>query len=537
MKPKLLSTIALAALASGAAWAQSAVDAYTVTPVELRGSARFVGMGGAFTSLGGDISCMTQNPAGLGLYRSSDLGLTFDIGIRSYKAATNDGIDKHSETRPKFDNFGYVGVSNLSGALRSFQWGVSYNRLAVMDRLSSGYVNPAPATSLSNYAAYLTNGVNSADMLGGDNYDPYFDSSINWLSTLAFKSFMISNDGSDESYSGLYNKNLGTYGDALFDVRERGYTDEYNIDFAGNVSDVVFWGLGVGIVDMQYTRETNYSESMEAALVYDEPADVLTSGNAGFNLYNYKSIGGSGANLKFGLIVRPVEMLRIGAAIHTPTWMHLSHNGYGVVDYNYTPDGSTATNSGNKDTPDYDYSSRLNSPWRFMIGASVVLGSKAILSADYERVAYNDMKMKYNTYGRFGSEYVEDTAGNQDIKDYYKAANIFRIGAEYRLLPNLSLRAGYNYQSSAVGQKAMDNSIYISTAGTDPSYAFYNDTQNISVGLGYRYRAWYIDLAYLHTRQTGTYRAFTGFEGSPAAPSASLTNTYNNIVISTGIRF
>ncbi|MDE5662392.1 MAG: UPF0164 family protein [Muribaculaceae bacterium] len=92
MKPKLLSTIALAALASGAAWAQSAVDAYTVTPVELRGSARFVGMGGAFTSLGGDISCMTQNPAGLGLYRSSDLGLTFDIGIRSYQAAPNDGI-------------------------------------------------------------------------------------------------------------------------------------------------------------------------------------------------------------------------------------------------------------------------------------------------------------------------------------------------------------------------------------------------------------------------------------------------------------
>ena len=78
--------------------------------VAMRGTARFVGMGGAFTSLGSDISCMTQNPAGLGLYRHSDIGLTFDISMRNYKTATSDRTNSNSETKLRFDNFGYVGV-------------------------------------------------------------------------------------------------------------------------------------------------------------------------------------------------------------------------------------------------------------------------------------------------------------------------------------------------------------------------------------------------------------------------------------------
>ena len=101
--------------------AQSAVDALSVSPSQLRGSARFVSMGGAFTSLGGDISCMTQNPAGLGMYRYSDVGLTFDVSFRNYKNVTNQGSFSQNETRATFDNFGYVGVTNLNGAMRNFQ--------------------------------------------------------------------------------------------------------------------------------------------------------------------------------------------------------------------------------------------------------------------------------------------------------------------------------------------------------------------------------------------------------------------------------
>ncbi len=537
-----LSLLACAATAS----AQSAVDAYNITPTQLRGSARFIGMGGAFTSLGSDITCMTQNPAGLGLYRHSDIGLTFDISIRNYSAKTEVQKYSENETRAKFDNFGYVGVANLNGAMKAFQWGVSYNRLAVMDRITSGYNRPTD-TSLSNYIAWYTNGVNSNGLLEGDNYDPYFDSNNDWLSILAYNSFMINNPGNnEEQYSGLYQR--GTEGDAYYKIRERGYTDEYNIDFAGNISDMVFWGIGVGIIDMNYTREGNYNESMAGARVYeqiDDNTSRLTTGNAGFNLYNWQNISGSGANLKFGLIVRPVEMLRLGFAIHTPTWMHLSHSTYGATDYNYTPDnpiGDKETNSGTFETPDNYYDSKLNTPWRFMVGASLVLGPKAIISVDYERVAYNDMKLKeqryYDNFG--GGGYIDNEYANQDVKDYFRAANIIRFGAEYRLNRNWSVRAGYNYQSSNVRKEAADGALHISTAGTDPSYRFDNNVENICLGLGYRYKSWYIDLAYQHTRQNGKFHAYTPFtEGNTTyyTPEAKVKDCNNNIVISTGFRF
>lgn len=537
MKRRILFALGAAAIATGSVFAQTAIDAYTVSPTQLRGSARFISMGGAFTSLGGDLTCMTQNPAGLGLYRTSDIGLTFDISIRRNTALTNVGSYKTDQTKGYFDNFGYVGVSlNENSALKAFQWGLGYNRLATFNRKINGYNNPAQG-SLTNYIASITNGVPSGALLETEDYDPYLDGSDDWLSILAYNSMMISDNGADDQYTGLRN-NL-TKGDALYSTVESGYVDEYNIDFAGNVSDVVFWGLGLGIVDMNYSRFATYSESMENATVYDKNSDALVNGNAGYNLYNTKYINGSGVNLKFGLIFRPIESLRIGMAIHTPTWLHVDHSGYADTDFNYTPDPDSpdaVTESGDYSTPDYTYRSRLHTPWRFMVGASMILGGQAIVSADYERVAYNDMRIKTYRSDFFGDSFESDPVANGDIKSMCRAANIFRVGLEYRISRNVSARAGYNYQASSVTNRAKDGQFEIPTAGTDPSFNLNNDTNNFSLGIGYRYGGWYIDAAYQYTRQTGSFHAFTTY-GDNIAPSAKVTTTHNNIVISTGIRF
>lgn len=532
MKKRILLALCTAAAFGGSAFAQTAIDAYTITPTELRGTARFIGMGGAFTSLGSDLSCLKQNPAGLGLYRSSDIGLTFDISFRNSNGKTNTGNYRQSYTKAYFDNFGYVGVARLNSVMNFFQWGVGYNRLASFDRRTKGYVDPAQG-SLTNYIARVADGTDSGTMIEDEGYDPYFDSKADWLSILAFNSFMINNDHSDATYAGL--RQSTTTGDGYFEVQERGYVDEYNIDFAGNVSDIFFWGLGVGIVDLSYTRESYYSESMAHALVYDKANDVLTDGNAGYDLMNEKYISGTGANIKLGVIVRPIEMLRIGLAVHTPTWMHLNHSGAANTTYNYTPDGGQLE-TGNYSTPLYDYSSRLNTPWKFMLGASVMLGNKAILSADYERVAYSDMKIKEPSNGYFGSEYVSNESIDDDVKTLFRASNIFRVGLEYRLSSSVSARVGYNYQSSAATKRATDGIAYVSTAGTDPSYALYNDTNNFTLGLGYRYKGWYIDAAYQYTHQSGTFHAFTS-EDNNIAPSADCSFNRHNLVISTGIRF
>lgn len=541
MKAHIFIALGAAALISTGLHAQSAYDAYSLSPYQLRGTARFIGMGGAFTSLGSDLSAMTQNPGGLGLYRSSDIGLTFDISPRSYKATTNTGVSKDSQTKAYFDNIGYVGVMKFNGFFSSLQWGVSYNRTATFDRITSGYANPANG-SLTNYIAAYTDGVDSADLLdSGDSYDPYFDSDQDWLSVLAYNSFLINNNGSNTSYAGLAQQ--GSRGDALFRQREHGYVDEYNIDLACNLGDILYLGIGVGIYDLSKTVDSYYSESHEGALVYeqtDQNNGRLTTGNAGFDLTNRQDITGSGANFKFGFVVQPTDMLRIGAAIHTPTYLHLSHSGYGDVQYNYTPDGTTNTNSGNAWTPTYDYNSRLNTPWRFMVGVSLTIAGKAIVSLDYERVAYDAMKLKEAAYDYgygYGVEYIDNKYANQDIKNYFKGSNIVRAGIEFRPISSLALRAGYNWQGSAVKSNVYNGGAEIYTSGTNPAYSFDGDTQNITLGLGYRYKMWYIDLAYQHTLQKGVYKAYTPYAGNTDTPCASLSRTYNNIVISTGIRF
>lgn len=534
----ILLAAAVLAGTAGTASAQSAVDAYNMSPTQLRGTARFVAMGGAFTSLGGDISSMTQNPAGLGLYRHSDLGLTFDISFRKYSANTRTETNSNTQTRAYFDNFGYVGTVKLNGALRTFNWGVSYNRLSSFDRRFNGY-NLGTASSMSNYIAAITDGVNSGDMLfdKSNNYNPYLDSDIDWLSILSYNSFMINNQTADTQYSGLFQN--GTDGDAEYSVRERGYTDEYNIDFAGNVEDIIYWGLGIGIYDLDYTREINYSESMAGALVYANDGNNLRTGNAGFGMYNNKYITGSGANLKFGLIFRPIDMLRVGFAVHTPTWMHMRSSGWAETDYNYTPDGfgPDRTQSGHEYTEDFDYKWRLNTPWRFMVGASLTVANRAIVSLDYERVAYGDMKVKYQNWNTWGDSFENAEGINDAVKDYFKASNIIRLGVEYRITNSISARAGYNYQTTNVRDAAADNRMEIQTSGTDTSYSFDKDVQNICLGLGYRYKSWYVDLAYQHTTRKSTFHAYTPFGGVTDTPQASVKSNLNNIVISTGFRF
>ena len=102
----------LAAL-PGAMMAQSALDAYSVSQNDLRGSARFMSMGGAFTALGGDISTLNQNPGGIGVYRSSDLSATLDITMQSAKFRAGGMTNTENHTNVACNSFGYVGTVNL----------------------------------------------------------------------------------------------------------------------------------------------------------------------------------------------------------------------------------------------------------------------------------------------------------------------------------------------------------------------------------------------------------------------------------------
>lgn len=541
----------LAGLLPIAALGQSAIDAQQVTQSDFKGTARFMAMGGAFTALGGDLSTLNQNPAGIGIYRSSEIGVSLGIDFqRNSTSPSSMQFPSHqNQTKVYCNNFGYVGATNLSGALRTLNWGVSYNRAVSFDRIYSGYVGNT-TTSLSNYvAAYSSAAGYSASQMEFDDakgYNPYFDSNIDWLSILSYSAYMINpTNAAGNSYQGLYQNGVKS-SDALFNVRESGYVDEYNFSVGGNVENFIYWGLSVGVTDLKYIRSTYYSEYLEGAQVYNEINGGTTLGDAAFDLSNRKYINGNGWNIKLGMIFKPINELRIGFAVHTPTWYSFTQGYDGVVDYGYynplMPEGKQEL-TGNDYTEYADFSWRLAAPWRFMVGVAGVIANKAIISMDYQYDGYGSQRVSIPDYTGFVNSYQPFDAVNQDIKNYFKASNTVRLGLEYRVTSQFSVRAGYNITTSNVRAEAADGAIEVLTSGTDPSYTFNKNTQHITAGLGYRYKAWYIDLAYVYKNREGRFHAFTNFaENSPSAqmqiaPQVKLSENNSMVVISTGFKF
>jgi len=528
--------------------AQSAIDAYNISTGELRGTARFMSMAGAFTALGGDLSSLNQNPAGIGVYRGSDIGITLDINMMNSKTADIGSPFARSQTHADVNNFGYVGTYNLGGSTAvTLSWGASYSRLASFHRRYQGG-DMAMQTSLSNYITTFTDGIDTSYLKFVDGYNPYQDRSENaapWLSILAYNSGMITplssvdDNGQNHDtsiYDGLWQYPVDgqpqirpTTGSAGMEVDERGYVDEYTIDFGGSVANVFYWGIGLGITDLSLTQNAYYGEDLLNANVPANAASGIEEGNGGFGLLNWRHTSGTGFNAKFGVILKPVNELRIGLAVHTPTYWSLSTNYTGDTEFDY----SSGIN-GSEYTDEAAYDWRLNSPWKLTAGIAGVIGGRGILSVDYEYQAFGDMKTK-NDRG-YDYDYYND-----DIKSYFKSSNMIRVGGEFRVTPNFSVRAGYAYQSTNVKDDVKDSNVEVYTMGTNPAYTLDSDTQYITCGLGYRISGFYIDAAYVHKHRSSTYHAFTSFKDYDGywydAPQAKVTDNNSQLVFTVGYKF
>ena len=524
--------------------AQDAFDVLQMSQTDLRGTSRFQSMAGAFGALGGDLSVLTQNPGGIGVYRNSDLGITFSVDRNS----TTAGVDKMTETRFKVNNVGYVGVIRLdSESVPNLNFGFTYNRIKSYDRHYVGGVGSIP-TSMSNYIADAfvnVPGYTVDDLYAYDDVNPYFDNYAPWaaittfdMPTKTYGSVGIINANGDYM-QGLFGPE--TTGNAYYEVDERGHADEYNIAFGGNIANKVYFGLDFGILDLDFRSYQSYEEDLDYAYVMLDDKDLFTSEisnhntRANWGLYNYLHSEGTGVNFKFGLIWKPVQALRIGAAFHTPTYYDMRDTYYVEADLRAYQDNDMLYSAKKGSNDGYDYSSTytIKTPWRFMGSLAGIIGTKGILSMDYEYVANETM--------RIGDDRNNDYADVTDnVKTYFKPTHIIRVGGEYRVNPSWSLRAGYSYKTTQV-EKGVDNYDYnISTVGTNPTYQYDNNVHHITCGVGYRYKSFYTDLAYIHQIRESVYNAFSPINdefGYEPNISADVKDANNRFSLTLGMRF
>lgn len=547
--PRFIAIASILALGVATASAQSAVDAYSLSRNDFKGTARFMSMGGAFGALGGDISTLNQNPGGIGIYRSNDVGITLDLDLQH--SSTNTGGLKMTDNQTKFhvNNFGYIGAINTGSDVIPFlNFGASYTRANSFDRRFRGR-NGNLQGSFSNFIAGATSGEGSyagwsqADLTQIDNdYNPYTDSWAPWMSILAYNAYLINpQPGTPESankYQGLWQG--GTSGNSEMVYEEKGYVDEYNISFGGNVMNTLYWGLGFGITDINYTANSFFDEELSHASIPNYEATGVVNGDAYYGLDSWKHITGTGFNFKLGVIVKPINELRLGLAVHTPTYYNLTQQSWARVDYNYSSgyNSSAETNDG----WNYQIDWKLRTPWRLIASVAGVLGGRAIISADYEYRPYQNMAIRDAdgnpfTYSGSSTDFLKG-----DIESYYQSSNILRVGAEYRLTPAWSVRAGVNYESSPSTSYARSAQADIFTegpqdCGTMPSYTMDKATTYLTCGLGYRYQSFYIDAAYVYKNQKAEYRPYTPNDYTATPAATEVTDSNSQIVLSMGFRF
>lgn len=513
---------------------QAAFDLMKASETQLSGTSRYLSMAGAYGALGGDISAINHNPGGIGIYRSSDVGLTMNVNFM--KSSTYDGSGLNpSDTKFFVSNVGYVGSMKVgNGAFKYFNWGFSFNRINSFHRRYGGYFSPLH-TSITNHVANDLNRNNwvSSDLTFTDTYSPYYNSYAPWIGILSYQSYLINPD-SDGKFKGLFGD--GTSGTGYYMVDESGHTDEYNITLGGNFSNKLFWGVNFGITDMVYENGTRYGEGLDNANVanIDASGNVtnMTTGTAEYFYDHYLRTVGTGYNFKFGVIVKPINELRLGAAFSTPTFYDMKDRYKSYCDYRITPTGAEAY-KGTNETGATNWSDEthytMRTPWRFQVSAAAVLNRSAILSLDYEWVGYNTMR----TGNDSGREYLDT---RNEVKSYFKPSHVVRIGGEYRVTRDLSLRAGYSYQSSPVKDEAKAGNADVVTVSNNPALQYDNSNQYFTCGIGYRYKMLYVDAAYVHRHRKTDFAAFSGY-GASQTMVDEVKNNDNNISLTLGVRF
>ncbi|MDD6227893.1 MAG: outer membrane protein transport protein [Bacteroidales bacterium] len=580
MNMNKISVLLLAGAVSGTMMAQDPTDAYRLSTTELNGTARFMSMGGAFGALGGDLSTLSQNPGGIGVYRSNEVGFTISLDMQHNTSTYANTSYSLNHTTFSFNNVGVVGTLRLRNkVMPNLNLGFTYNKAASFNRRYRGSV-PQLKTSLSNYIAGIANNYNltEPDVKTTDTYDPYTpgvnDRYVPWAPVLGYDSFLITPEEQHDGTTHWYGQfGDGTTGTGFFDVQESGSIDEYNIALGGNIANKVFWGMNFGIVDVDYTVSSIWQESLQKAYVYNPNYGRIGQQNADWIMDQLYNLTGSGFNYQLGVIVKPIQELRLGLAFHTPTYYNLTENyAPDQVDYTYNFKHNPAlSEKDNYDGNDYAETNggvstydkvRLQTPWRVIASVAGVIGSKCIVSFDYEWQGYKKMKFKEPNYYNYYNDYYDDYYGydyyygnlqseapyvaqptpiqmaNDAVRTIYRNSSTIRIGAEYRVLPQLSVRAGFNYNWSPVTSEAKSNLANIPSSGTF-SYTLDNQTMYVTAGVGYRIKSFYVDAAYVYKHTSSTYTPFAAdpYDMAATAMNAKLGLNNHKVVLSAGFKF
>lgn len=548
------------AMLSASAFAQETYESAQLATTDLNGTARYVGMGGAMEALGADITTIGTNPAGVGVFHRSWVGVSAGATIQSGDNVAHQVINKSGVTNADLNQLGFVYASQVGQRSWlnlgfNFTKGRNFNQIIGAER----EISYDHATSLSKSAALVGYGYTATDRNTPIAYDLVFDTFNNNIPRNA-----RSKDAETPGYPyAISNRYMGQ--------REiSGYIGNYDFNISGSINDRVFLGLTLGIKDVHYNSDTYYAEALgNGNYLENLTAYLPVVGSGELGIRENRRITGTGVDVKFGAIFRPVEQspFRIGIYVHTPTWYRLRFNttmyGYGKGTYEkvlYSDAGDrvitdeTFNSDNQRVTNTYHLNDKyaINTPWRFGASLGHTIGTNIAFGLTYEFADYSSIKNKvyggsyYSYYDRY-DRYNDDVSMNQNTDKMLKGVHTLKLGAEVKVVPEVAIRLGYNFVSAIYdenGYKPVDKgSLGYEYCMTD--YVNWKGVNRISFGLGFQLMPQLqLDFAYQYATQKGDYHPYSDYKRtvedvtiSASSPSVEVKNNRHQLNLSLGYRF
>ncbi|MGE0078753.1 MAG: OmpP1/FadL family transporter [Bacteroidales bacterium] len=510
LKNKCLISLSILIFTSNYLHSQTASDGLRFSQTLNSGTARFVSMGGAFGALGSDFTSLSINPAGLGVYKSSEFTITPSFKHSNINSSYNGMSSSETKNRLSFDNVGVVlsfnPYKNEENGILNINIGFGYTR-------TNDFFNNSIAIGPYDGNSIINHFMNKADSRGiapnafeyTDDYNPFYgNSSSDWDLVMAWNTYLLFD----------YDANTNTYYSALFPtdlvdhenvISTKGGSGEYDLSCSINISNKLFIGATLGISDYRYTYNATYSE-------YAAPVNQWDSNGDRFNSFYYSQFyetTGTGYNFKIGGIYTPTPSIRIGAAIHTPTFYSFEDTYSSTLKTNFDTAYIDAAYTSKTPLGKYEYD--FETPFKFIGSFAYIFKNNGLISIDVEHIDYSTMKF------RNGGDGDNFTDLNLDIENVFKAITNIRIGGEYRY-NDFAFRAGYAFYPSPYKKGYINHN---------------SNTSQISGGFGYRSGNFSIDLAYMQTVKNEKYKFYDDTDLSPV----KTTLNDGKFLVTLGFRF
>ena len=407
------------------------------------GSARFTSMSGAFGALGGDVSAMSINPAGIAVFQNSSFSGTFNSRNSNI---TSNYYGNSLKTQDKFFNLSHAGAVFVFDSAYKSDW--SKFAIGVNYRITKDFSN--------SFVAQGNSGVATFREFPLDNNTP----------TLKY------DFANEQRFSNKYN----------------GEISEFNLAFSSVHRNKLYVGLGLNFYDLDFKQQSQLTEFNN-----DGNANDLDA-----NFYQENTTVGTGFSANAGFIYKVNKQFRFGLAYQTPTWFseiiestNITDNEgfFGDTEIAVSNDNAVYNNTSGGFFPTDERLYKLKTPSKLTASAAFIFGKDGLISLDYINRGYKNIKLSK-------ADFTEE---NQFFQNELRNTHSFNLGTEWRF-DRFSLRGGYKFEQDPNRLAKSENNL-----------------KGYSLGAGYNFGGFKLDLAYSDNNKTSLYNFYSGFDVDPAA--------------------